>query len=113
MAANLGGGLVQAFGEGATPAVETQTNAIGGLLMLTYIIVLVRLSPWLLLAVVAIGGLITLLPRTPAALASSVPLLALVGPSGAGKSSIADLLTGPMRPRPAITRIPMACIPMA
>ena len=87
MAANLGGGLVQAFGEGATPAVETQTNAI--------------------------GGLITLLPRTPAALASSVPLLALVGPSGAGKSSIADLLTGPMRPRPAITRIPMVCIPMA
>ena len=34
MAANLGGGLVQAFGEGATPAVETQTNAIGGLITL-------------------------------------------------------------------------------
>jgi len=49
-------------------AVETQIKAIGGLLMelllvLTYIIVLVRLSPWLLLAVVAMGGLITLLQR--------------------------------------------------
>lgn len=49
-------------------AVETQIGSISGLLLLlllvlTYIIVLIRLSPWLLLAVVAMGGLITLLQR--------------------------------------------------
>jgi ATP-binding cassette, subfamily B, bacterial MsbA len=49
-------------------AVQDQINALSGLLVallmvLTYIVVLVGISPWLLLAVVAMGGLITVLQR--------------------------------------------------
>jgi subfamily B ATP-binding cassette protein MsbA len=49
-------------------AVQGQIGAISGLLVavlmaLTYIVVLVGISPWLLLAVVAMAGLITLLQR--------------------------------------------------
>jgi subfamily B ATP-binding cassette protein MsbA len=49
-------------------AVQGQIGALSNLLVdllmvLTYIVVLVEVSPWLLLAVVAMGGLITLLQR--------------------------------------------------
>jgi len=61
-------GNLTSYAASGPRAVQDQIGAISGLLVallmvLTYIVVLVGISPWLLLGVVAMGGLITVLQR--------------------------------------------------